>query len=187
MKKTILIILSITFFFACTKQSSDLNSEQQSNTNAVQVTRVFKASFFTSIDPDPSNGPLPCSGDIPNFAIPMKLLVHGSATHLGELHWEQSTLVHSSCSTSFPIHVLNIIVSGQLTAANGDKIFYTANDNIDLAGLLSGGHTGTITGTWTITGGTGRFEDASGTFTINGPVDFATLAVSFDAVGTITY
>jgi hypothetical protein len=79
-------------------------------------------------------------------------------------------------------------VEGQLAAANGDLLFYTGEDVLDVFNLITGsGPTGTITGVWTVTGGTGRFEGATGSFAIAGPVDFNTMTFHFTGEGTITY
>ncbi|HLC11463.1 MAG TPA: hypothetical protein VJL56_06430, partial [Candidatus Bathyarchaeia archaeon] len=42
------------------------------------------------------------------------------------------------------------------TAANGDKVFTSSNDVL----CPTSTNTFQITGSWTMTGGTGRFEDA---------------------------
>jgi len=72
------------------------------------------------------------------------------------------------------------------TAANGDKVFSTANEVI----CPTSPTTFTLTGPWTITGGTGRFEHASGT----GSVDITAVETSMTSgtftattTGTITY
>ena len=72
------------------------------------------------------------------------------------------------------------------TAANGDKLFITANE----AACPTSTHSFQLTGPWTITGGTGRFEHASG----SGSVDINAAMTSqtggtFTATttGTITY
>jgi len=72
------------------------------------------------------------------------------------------------------------------TAANGDKVFTSSND------VLCPTYTNTfqITGSWTITGGTGRFEDASGTgtFHASGVMTSSTSGTfSLTTTGTITY
>src|SRR4030095_9780327 len=111
-----------------------------------------------------------------------------NATHFGNLNTNLSTLHHDNCNLSFETAQLTTSVSGQLTGANGDKIFYEGDDVVNVFNLLTqSGTTGEINGTWTITGGTGRFENASGSFTINGPVDFATTSFSCECVGTIIY
>ncbi len=57
-----------------------------------------------------------------------------------------------------------------LTAANGDQIVATYGGNAELSplGLL------VLTGTYTITGGTGQFRDASGSGTLAGVENIAT-------------
>ena len=84
--------------------------------------------------------------------------------------------------------LLTTNVSVELAAANGDIIYCSGNDVIDVSKLLTQtGTTGTISGTWTITGGTGRFNGASGSFTINGLVDFVTNTFNCECIGTVNY
>jgi hypothetical protein len=42
------------------------------------------------------------------------------------------------------------------------------------------------TGTWVVTGGTGRFSDATGSGTITGGANFITQMFTFEMSGTIT-
>jgi hypothetical protein len=190
MKKLTIAIFLLLLFLACKKgtDSAGLQEElisQPGGSN--QVTRPFTANLYSSIDPDPSIPPTPCSGDLPGFANPGHFL-HGQASHLGELIWQQSRLQDVSCNLNFATAQLTTSIAGQFAAANGDLVYYTGNDVFDITNFLTGGGpTGTLNGTWTITGGTGRFTGATGSFTITGTVDFTTLTFSFNAVGTITY
>ena len=70
----------------------------------------------------------------------------GEATHLGKFTREESILLNPA--------------TGTLTGT----IIFTASDGSELYCDLAGGFTGptTAVGTYTFTGGTGRFEDASG-------------------------
>ena len=192
MKKFIVIILSGALLMACSKESNNLtiaNEEIASQPGGnSQITKLFKGAFQSSVNPDLSIPPTPCSGDIPGFAIPERYLLNGHATHLGELQGQQSGFQHVSCNLTVSSFQLTAIISGQLSASNGDLIYYTGNDVIDVSNLLTQqGTTGAIEGVWTITGGTGRFAGASGSFTINGAVNFATMTLGFTAEGTITY
>jgi len=192
MKKLTIIILSAVLFNACSKDSDQSSTSREEVLNqsaqASPVTREFRGQFQSSIDPDPSIPPTPCSGDLPGLANPGHFL-HGNAIHLGEVIWQQSRLQDVSCNLSFATGQLTTSISGQFAASNGDLIYYTGNDVLDVTNLLTGntGQPGTIQGTWTITGGTGRFAGATGSLTISGPVDFTTMTFSFEAVGTITY
>lgn len=188
MKKLSVIILSTVVFLACSKNSDQVaKADNEIVSQSAQVTRSISGQFQATVNPDPSIPPMPCTGDLPGLAAPAYFL-HGSSTHLGEVIWQQSTLQHTSCNLSFATRQLTTSVSGQFAASNGDLLYYTGNDVIDVTNLLLGnGQPGTIQGTWTITGGTGRFEGVSGSITISGSVDFATLTFSFNGNGTITY
>jgi len=190
MKKLTAIILSAILFAGCSKDTDRetfIQGEPIQSVQTPQITRVFNGSFSSTINTDPGITPMQCTGDLPGLFLPDHFL-HGNAIHMGQLIWEQSTLRHLSCNLSFSTRQLTASVSGQISAANGDVIYYNGNDVIDVTNLLtSQGITGSIQGVWNITGGTGRFEEASGSFSINGLVDFTTGTFSVVANGTITY
>ena len=195
MKKINVIALAILLLASCKKESNELNStvsaqdELSSNTNArkIAVPRPFEITFYTTKDTNSTIPPTSCSGDLPGFAN-AGVFLHGTATHLGLIDSLHSRLQDVNCNLSFATALLTTNFAGQMAAQNGDLIFYTGDDEINVYNLLTGaGTTGTITGVWTITGGTGRFEGASGSFTINGPVDFTTATFSGTGIGTITY
>lgn len=147
-----------------------------------QQARPFHADLSGALDPN--SLPTACTGDLPLALLDYTL--SGNATHLGNL--SSSYLHHDDCNLSFATMLLTTNVSGELAAANGDLVYYTGADVINVFNLLTGsGSTGPITGTWTITGGTGRFEGATGSVTLNGLVDFTTLNFTAEANGTITY
>ena len=191
MKKLTLMMLSLALFAACSKESDDLATPVSSN-NAVEKsltprTRPFEAVLSAEVDANSINPPTACSGDAP-FAAP-DFVLSGDVSHLG--HIQLSTLHHDACNLSLANlpFLLTTNVSGQITGANGNLIYYTGEDVVDVTSfaLQQPNPTGSITGTWTITGGSGRFAGATGTFTIDGTVDFATNTFTCVAVGTITY
>lgn len=188
---------ALLFLVACTTDLDDINTASsgqiESTANMVgknehkKANRPFKVEFYTTVDTDPSIPPTPCTGDLPGLANAGYFL-HGTASHIGEIKPEQSRGQDVTCDLSFATFLLTITVAGQIAAANGDLIYYTGNDEINVFNLLTGsGTTGAITGVWTITGGTGRFEGATGSFAIDGYVDFTTLTLSFTGEGTINY
>ena len=93
----------------------------------------------------------------------------GQGTQLGAFTRAETLVVHAADTISG---------SGVFTAANGDQVFTT----------VSGGFTSptTVAGTYTITGGTGRFADASGSASWSGVTsDGIHVAVTF--AGTLSH
>ncbi len=190
MKKITIITLVVTFLAACSKDDTELNpgsSTQNATPNSEKVlqTRTFRATINAAANPN--SPPTSCSGVIP-FAAP-DFILSGSGIHLGQMDAQTSSLHHISCDVDVTTSLLTTSVNGQLAAANGDLIYYEGNDVVNVAALLTQNPvlTGAITGTWNIIGGTGRFQGASGTLTIDGIVDFVTFSFNCECVGTITY
>jgi len=195
MKKITIIALAIMLMTACRKDvSSDtmISEEVSSKTNAekAKVTRPMKVAFNSSADP--ASPALTCTLPGVPFGIANSgYFLHGNATHFGPINSETSIGIDGFCNLSASTFILSTTTSGQIVAADGSKITYTGNDEIDLNNIIfHGGTTATITGLWTITGGTGRFDGASGSFQINGIVDVTSAggpAFSITGEGTITY
>jgi hypothetical protein len=194
MKTTKLFAIALLLITGCTKENeistntgspTELSSE--TNMFRARTSRPFKIEVYSTIDPNPAIPPTACSGDLPGLANPGHFL-HGNATHIGLINSANSRLQDVSCDLSFATAQLTTTVAGQIAASNGDLIYFTANDVINVYNLLTNsGTSGEITGNWTITGGTGAFAGATGSFVINGYVSFVTFTLSFTGDGTISY
>jgi hypothetical protein len=75
-------------------------------------------------------------------------------------HLGKGTFSHSFTTTFTSPTTITVSSSETFTAANGDQFFTTFTGTGTLTGLNA-----VVTGVATITGGTGRFADASGTLT----------------------
>lgn len=195
MKKISIFAMAIMLFTACKKEvSSDpmMQAELVSISNAqnAKATSPMKIDFYSSVNLASPN--LTCTLPGVPFGIANSgYFLHGNATHLGLINAETSIGLDGSCNLNGTTFILFTTTGGQIVAANGDKITYTGNDAIDLNNIIfNGGTTAAITGLWTITGGTGRFNGATGSFSIKGIVNVAapqgpTFSITGD--GTITY
>jgi len=115
------------------------------------------------------------SGGTAHFVSPTDFVGSGEATHLG-----QYTEVGSAqfTPTADPT-VLRVDAWSVYTAANGDHLYATFTGHLN-------GLTGAITATGTYLGGTGRFDDASGSATLSGQM-LADGTISVAVEGTIDY
>jgi len=189
MKNIKIIALAVLLVTACKKEDTTepAGFTSHKSTAKMIVALPFDVDFHTTVDTDPSIPPTPCSGDLPGLANAGYFL-HGTATHMGLIKPAQSRGQDVSCNLSFATALLYTTVAGQIAAANGDLVYYTGSDTINVYNLLtSSGTTGAITGKWTIIGGSGRFAGATGSFTISGLVDFTGPTLRFKGKGTITY
>jgi hypothetical protein len=117
--------------------------------------------------------------DIPGGPPPITVVVAasgtGTGTHMGQFSFTQITTVNFANNTSAG--------SGHWIAANGDSIYTTvfgAHAEMVAPDVIS------ITEINTITGGTGRFAGAQGSFTVVRLANVVTLAFSGSFLGTIT-
>ena len=106
--------------------------------------------------------------------MPVSLTGTGQATHLGRFTATFDLQVDVRTSTS--LGALTLI------AANGDRVFGTlSGHSTDVGNIAS------IVETAITTGGTGRFADATGSFTIERVLNLATGISSGSFDGTISY
>jgi hypothetical protein len=110
-----------------------------------------------------------------------------------------SHLGKTSYSSSFTftltgLETFTIAGTQTLVAANGDELFLSFTGTGTFTGAFTPGQTSDVTVVYTVTGGTGRFDDASGTLTgtvstelvsVVGPI--GTGIHTFTARGKISY
>ena len=109
------------------------------------------------------------------FVSPTDFVGSGRATHLGRY----TEVGSAQFSPTADPTVFRIDAWSVYTAANGDQLYAVFTGQLD-------GLTGAITATGTYVGGTGRFDDASGSATLSGQMlPGGTISVSVE--GTIDY
>ena len=188
MKNVFFIALSFLFLAACQNSTDELNSTEtwKGISHRSDKVRAFQGSIDGTLDFESEVPPTACTG-VDGFYT-AEYYLDGQAIPLGNIDEELSNLHHESCDLNLATMLLTAVVSGQIVAADGDVIYYTGLDTVNVFNYVTGaGPNGPISGTWTIEGGTGRFDDATGTFRVNGLVDFSDLSFDVDAQGTITY
>jgi hypothetical protein len=115
------------------------------------------------------------SGGVAQFTSPTDFVGVGNATHLGTYTEEGSVAFFP---TSDPA-VVEVVGTTDYTAANGDVLHAAVSGELNFA-------TGAVSATLTYDGGTGRFEDATGSATLIGqlfPDGSLTVVVS----GTVNF
>ena len=129
----------------------------------------FKASFATEFETSPGSNS--CLLNVTHTGV-------GKATHLGRSTEVTTDQVANLCTGA-------LTATSVYTAANGDTVAS------QITGRLTSmiGNTVTFAGTYTITGGTGRFEGATGAGTFSGSAVFTGPSSgigSFALTGTIS-
>ena len=101
----------------------------------------------------------------PNNLFPAKGISYGIMTHLGKLQAEKSIWTTTEIAPD-PENEGFLIWSqeGDWCAANGDMLHWIIDGSVDMINHL-------VSGTAIFDGGTGRFEEATGYFDLNGHVD----------------
>lgn len=98
--------------------------------------------------------------DIGTTPIPAMATGTGRLSHLGKSTYSQEFTITLTGPTTF-----SIAGTQTIEAANGDMLFLTFTGTGELAGAFGVGQASETTAVFTVTGGTGRFSDASGTLT----------------------
>ncbi|MCU0369965.1 MAG: hypothetical protein MUC31_00990 [Bacteroidales bacterium] len=158
---------------ACQKDdtSSANNSSQGENTLKNDVTRPFKAHSAGTIAIVYSEEN-ECYPEFPQ----VQFIGTGTGTHIGKHTSEWYVCINS-------LGGLEGIFYGILTAADGDKIYFSQPD----LSVFTIDEYGNVTGEFDITGGTGRFEGATGHFDTYGVDDFVNMTFDIYSEGYITY
>ena len=136
---------------------------------AAQKLVPFEGAIQQGQDVDLAGGP-------PPITVVVKASGTGIGTLVGQLSFTQVTTVNFANNTSAG--------SGQWIAANGDSIYTTVVGVRAVVDTTRG--VITITEINTITGGTGRFAGAQGSFTVVRLANVVTLAFTGSFHGTIT-
>jgi hypothetical protein len=123
-------------------------------------------------------------------------LATGAATSQGTAHFSHLGKSTYTLDTTFTLAGPNTFAlsgASAVVAANGDQVFSTFTGTGTFTGI-GVGETATYTIVFTITGGTGRFADASGTLTATVDQEDVSLVgttvgtrETFTASGTISY
>ena len=169
MKKQLLLFSSIlvtAVLVSCQKELSskkDNSAEIATTSSDAKVAKAvpFKGEYTTTVQT--LSGPP---------QLRQRITGIGHATHLGESSFVANNTVYITPPPPFLAAGTTIFVAG-----NGDE-FYTSFTGTSTPGPNG---TSTVVINHTITGGTGRFSDAAGTFTGN------TIANPALPTGTITY
>lgn len=164
------LLLGIT---ACQKDESSSadNSSPGKNTLKNAVTRPFNAH---------SAGTIAIVYSEENECYPyfprVEFTGSGTGTHIGNHTSEWYVCINEQQGLEGSFY-------GTLTAANGDKIYFSQPD----PSVFTIDEYGNVTGGFDITGGTGRFEGATGHINTSGVDDFINNTFDIYSVGTITY
>jgi hypothetical protein len=164
--KLFFILLSMSLLMGCSKTDEFFEDSPELKKAKVMVKVPFKADFlgeYTSVtfNPDAECGE--------PFFCRVIVDYEGTATHLGKMY---GTFEFCACGPADPdIEAPNNIYAGGetiFTAANGDMLFLVSEGSTVVQGKRPDHPEHVISwwqDNWVITGGTGRFEGATGSGT----------------------
>jgi hypothetical protein len=177
MKKQISILVALVSFLSltsCQKENINTGKEMDASAalsvNAKQLNNVatpFKGSFVTALTvlhAPPS--------------LVQRVTGTGTASHLGESTFDAISNVTVNATPPFAVSGTRTI-----TAANGDQLFSTfTGTSTPVINGMNGADLQDV-----ITGGTGRFANATGSFTTTSRNNFITSTFTADFDGVINY
>jgi len=184
MKKIFISFSAVLLLNACQKEVKSDTMLQEEFASKIQtqkamITRPMQVDFYSN--PDITVPPVQCiPQQFGNVFVGGGMFIHGNAAHVGLIDSENSWGRTQYCQFGPAPYQLTTRSMGQIAAANGDLLYFSSNE---LTSVIDGAFTGVVT----ITGGTGRFTDATGSVDIHGTVNFQSGIVSWTGIGTITY
>ena len=163
-------ILTLLLIIGCSIQDSQLEDDVNLK-NGHKHLVPFKATY--SVWSEPAT---------PGPTIDLIVFGSGLANHLGR----SDVIVNETITTlQLPWSATASVV---ITAANGDELHFNYSSEIDPSALPPAGNGDLIiAGDCIVTGGTGRFENATGTFVYNGVFNVITSTGTAHFTGTIRY
>ena len=173
-------VVGVALFVGCSQPITPTSPTSLSSANlsiASSEAKVTGAGVLSNNQEVPFKGRLEGTATItpgtPPF-LSVSLEGTGNATHLGHFTVEIPHIVNTTNRTSTG--------SYEFTAANGDTLTagFTGQSTLTAPGVLS------IVETATITGGTGRFADATGSFTVERSFNQVTGVTTGSFEGTIS-
>ena len=169
----------ILAFLGCEQSEAllpfDTNQELKS-TETVQMV-PFKGKLISA---PTSPALIPCNDPVTGavFPLPINNSVSGNATHLGKLDAMTSTVTVVSCSFDAIAMELTANLDFVFMNKKGDGVTFSGQSVITAAGPSSGNYT--------ITGGFGKFDGATGWLMTSGVADLTTGTTDFSVDGYIT-
>lgn len=176
MKKIIIAILAFGIIVSCEKQEDEIRlddlsiqkSNLQSNSSVDPktdgVTVPFKSDFFTEQEGELNFDA--CDGDL----IALNTQVGGgNATHIGIFTTRMEFCMNFAEGPDFATYWA---VDGVFIAANGDELYFTVSGQVIMLDEPHPFYLASFDDPFTFTGGTGRFEGASGGGTTNSLTNF---------------
>ena len=175
------IVVSCTSESVADSSTDDLNVEYAKSENAKMATRAIRGKVNNG--PNENFDPFIC--DTPVGPVPLTTNnIYGNMTHLGKLQ-PGSLGVPTSCVV-FDITTFTLETTYEVNyiGAHGDEI--RTFEHVFLTPTAPDFSTGVFTGTITIIGGTGRFENATG-FMEFVDANWVGVNSTWGLVGEITY
>lgn len=168
MRSPVTVLIVIALSVACNTASTPTSPSVAAKSADVALGSGAAAISAAAAAAVPFKGQLEGIADPPQFEPPPStffsahLLASGNATHLGRFTMDYSHRVN--------LLTLRGMGTATFTAANGDTLTTTVEGT---ATPTSSPTAFTVVESHTITGGTGRFADAAGSFVVTRSVDFA--------------
>ena len=177
------LLLGISALLSCQKSTIDkplITSPTVSDAQAAPpVTRPMKVDFKAISDF--SVPPVECLPEgFGSLLVAGAGKISGSMTYLGNVSPDKSPFTVTGCYPGPGENQVTQVISGIITAANGDQLNFTGEATVTFTDA-------SLKGSISITNGSGRFTGATGLVAITGTLDFTTGTADWSGSGTITY
>lgn len=182
MKKILLLSAMILFAMGCQKENAFQEAEKALKEDwgrgPAGVT-VPATTWFTTV-PDYTLEVIVCSPVEIGIGVLEGGFMKGHQTHGGRLQTMKSPWQINSCEIHMEEGYMTGYIAGKITVSSGDYYHYTGVINTSIMD-------GSVWGTISVDGGTGRYKNAKGEFELNGYYDFEANEASFQGEGYFTF
>ncbi len=182
MKNLVIAVTALLLLSGCRKEAlpEPLSATVSQDPEMVQKVRLeYPVVLNSRSEPDKFSLPLQCLPTEYGIRLLSEATLAGTMTYVGEMQ-PRSRLYIKQCNMGAGVSSFSTQGRWELNTLTGDQLILIAEERVSLI-------SGTLAGTLTISGGTGRFSGATGSLSVRGSVDLKTGVAKRTGTGMMAF